>query len=145
MDIILERAAGELKKLNIRRQAIEGIRVRVRMLEMDAVGFGGMDFERMRTNGKHRKRSGRVGTVEERERLQQQEQVLQCWIEHTEQTMRIMHPDDERILRVFYCENRKSGDAVRILMDELHVSQTEIYRMRERALREFAERMGYLT
>lgn len=145
MITVLERTAEELKMLNVRRQAVKGIQVRMRMLETDAAGIGGFDLTRPRVNGKQKKTSGRLGTVEEKERLQQQERALQGWIEHMEQALSALHPDDEKILRAFYCENKRSGEASRMLMDELHVSLAEIYRMRERALADLAARLGYIA
>ena len=145
MSQVLDRVAGELKLLNSRRQAIRGIQMRIRLLESDAAGIGCLDFDRPRVNSKQKKNGKRLGTVEERDKLYKQERALKGWIEHMEQTLSQMHPDDEKILRIFYCENRRSGDAVRLLESELHVSQAAVYRMRERALEEFAARLGYLV
>lgn len=142
MNTILERTADELRKLNSRRQAVNGIRVRIRMLETDVVGIGGVDFSRPRVN-EQQKRSGRTAVVEERDRLRQQEKALSAWIEHVEQSLSQMHPEDQRILRVLYCENRKKGDALRILEQEVHVGRSEIYRMRDKALEDLSERLGF--
>ncbi len=145
MDTILERTAQELGMLNSRRQAVEGIRVQMRMLETDVVGFAGVDFARPNVNGKQKKKPIRLGTIEERERLQRKEQALQGWITHVEQAMKQMHPEDVEVLRVLYLENRRKGEAVRILSDDLHVSSAEVYRMRERALADLAARLGYIV
>lgn len=140
---VLERTAKELKALESRRQAVKGIRVRIRMLETDVVGIGGFDHERPRVN-ESKGRSGRYGNMEERDELQRRERALQGWIEHMESSLAGMHPEDQRILREFYCTGKPAGEAVRVLEEALNMSRSDIYRKREGALSELAARLGYI-
>ena len=142
---ILEQASKDIRLLSVRRQAIEGIRARIRLLDADVGAIGGSDFDRLKVK-RSRNRHGRQHTrLEQKERLQEQEGALLAIIEHTERVLQQMHEDDALVLSSFYGDEAHRGEVVRRLGEQLHVSQTEIYRIRERALEEFAGRMGYIV
>jgi DNA-directed RNA polymerase sigma subunit (sigma70/sigma32) len=144
MEFWMEKAANDIRLLETRREAVKGLQAQIRMLEADITSLPGVSAGSAPVQGGGNRQEVRLcGYVDRKTVLEKQKRALQQMIEHTEKILKGMDPTDRAILTAFYLSDQYRGDAVRELEERYHISQSCVYRYRDRALRFFAERMGY--
>lgn len=75
---------------------------------------------------------------------EKRKKALESHLRHVEQALAALGEDERTVLEVFFCFSLRPAAAVVRLQGELNVGRSEIYRIRERALWEFAVCMGYI-
>ena len=145
MELWKKRAIDDLMLLEVRRQAAEGVRIRIRQLEADAVSLSAVSYSTIPTRGGGNRQEQRLcAMMAKKERLERERDNLISIVEYTEACLARL-PDRERaVLSAFYLNRLSRGEAVRKLERELYVSEATVYRIRERALTTLAMMMGYI-
>ena len=136
----IQRAVEALKELEIKRQlACGGYRAQILQKEADMVHLSELGFPneeaptiRMRT------------LMDEKRELEAKEAAAIAHVEHVERVLRSLTKDERTVLVERYVKPHRHGDAVmRRMAWDMHVSEETVRRVKRRALREFARRMGY--
>ena len=140
----MERALTDLEQLEQRRLAVDGLGVQIRQLEADAASLPGVRCDSVPVRGGGNKQERRLcALVESKQKLEREQASLRELVAHTERALKSL-PEKERItLTELYTKDKYRGEAVRELEERLHVGRSEVYRIKDQALRQFALRMGY--
>lgn len=122
-----ERVALQLRLQNPRRFAADRLRLRRREVETDAIRLVEKRYAEP--------------IVVVCARLREQERVLRDTADLTERMLDALPLADGTVLRTMFVEGRE--DAIPWLLAKLHVSRSQLYRIRDRALDKMAVMMGW--
>lgn len=140
----MERAVTDLQLLEIRRQAAEGLRAQIAMVEADILSLSGVSYSKTPIRGGGNQQEQRLcAYIDRKSGLEAKEKAMHKLVRHTERVLNSLGEPKRTVLVTFYCRGLRPGEAVRRLEGELHMAQASIYRIRERGLWEFACQMGY--
>ena len=139
-----DRAIDDLKLLEVRRQAVEGLRAQIAAVEADAVSLTGASGGTPIKGGGNRQEIRLCSYIDRKDKLVAKESAMLALVKQTERALAALGKTERAVLNAFFCENRRPGEAVRELEMLEHISRSEAYRLRERALWLFAGMMGYL-
>lgn len=143
MDEWKSQAIDALKLLEVRRQAAESLRVRRLDMEEDAVSITSVCCDKTPLKGGGNRQQERMAdSIDRRDKLAKKEQSLRELVHNTEVCLASLGERERAVLDALYIHRRNS--AVSWLEKHLHISRAEVYRTKDRALEEFAIRMGYL-
>ncbi len=115
-----ERVKVTLRELERERQAVDGLRVQIEEIEAD-----------------DRQRAAEKQALERRWRAKRNH------VAHVDRVLASLSEQERDILQHFYCQRLKPGEACNRLERRWNISQSEVYRQREKLLAECAVRMGY--
>ena len=108
------RAIEHLAMLPIRQQAVQGMQIKAQM----------------------------APSLADRKVIEKERAQLLKLIKHTERALDQLPEQGKRVLLLMYSGHLAPGAAVIKAEEELHCGRSEVYRIRERAIVEFAQRMG---
>lgn len=137
------RAEGTLQDLEKDRQAIDGLRAQISALQADMIhltelGYGqpddpeGAPSPRMRV------------LLDKKRALEAKEQALTAHVKQVGRVLAAMDKDSRTVLTECYCTRGDVVDAVRRLERKLNTSDSTVWRIKRQAMREFAQRMGWI-
>ncbi len=135
----IQRAVKALKELETKRQAAGGYRAQILQKEADMVhetemGYptGEMPTIRMRV------------LLDEKRELECKEAAALAHVNQVERVLSSLTEQEKLVLTERYVKRHRHGDAVmRRLAWKMNVSEETAGRIKRRALKEFARRMGY--
>ena len=137
----IELAKLALQKLEQSRQAADGLQVQIRQLEADMIAASEIGY--IAPDGIDP--STRTKALLDRKRvLEAKENALRCHVKQVERALAALKESEREVLGKFFLSGLRPGEAVRLLEEKLHVSRSEVYRLREVVLWDFACRMGYM-
>ena len=139
-----DRAIDDLKLLGVRRQAVEGLRAQIADVEADAVNLTGSSGGTPIKGGGNRQEKKLCTYIDRKMELEAKESLLRLQVRQTERALAALGKTERAVLVTCFCEGQRPGKAIRELEGRLHMSQATIYRVRERALYNFAYIAGYL-
>lgn len=122
-----ERVSLQLRLLHPRRFAADRLRLRRREVETDAIRLVEKRYAEP--------------VVVICARLREQERALRDTVELIERMLDALPLPQSTVLRAMFVDGR--DDAVPWLLAQLHVSRSQLYRIRDRALDKMATMMGY--
>lgn len=141
----MERAITDLQLLEQRRMAIKGLALQIQQEDADAASLSGVSFDKAPSRGGGNKQEQRMCAIlKSKQELERRQATLQALVDHTELALSSLPEREREVLTEMYTKQQHRGDTVRRLENKLYISAPSIYRIRERALRQFALRMGYL-
>ena len=135
-----ERTLTDLEK---NRQAVSGLKAEILRLDADMVhetelGYGWSD-EETRVNSPRMKE-----LIDRKRALEAELAAVSAHVAQADAALLAMCTTHTLVLKEFFCEGRYRGAAVVKLQRQLNVSEATVYRIKRRALEEFAHRMGYI-
>ena len=140
-----QRAITDIQLLEERERAADGLLVQIRELEADNVGVSGIDTRKVPVQGGGNAQERRLAAYLDRKtKLEAKERALRELAKHTRRVLGSLQLPERVVLTTLYCSGQRRGDAVCSLEFQLHMSRATIYRLRERALWNFAYGMGYI-
>ncbi len=121
-----QRVVQELTLLRVRQYAADSLRLRRREIETDA----------LRLVDEPPDRSAMAACA----RLRGQEEALRATVTHTERMLDALSLPQNTVLRALYVDEREG--AVEWLQAQLHISRSQLYRVRDKALTRLGAMMG---
>ncbi len=137
----IEQAKKDLSELETKRQAVEGLRVQIQQLDADMVAASELGYI---VAGEKEPSAKMKALMDEKRVLCEKEKAVRAHLRHVDHVAAALDEQEWLALKLFFCRGLKPGQAVRRLEDRLHISRSEVYRLREVALWHFACRMGYI-
>lgn len=137
----IERSKNVLRKLEQNRLATEGLRVQAEQLDADMVHESEIGY--ISADGTDPSARMKV-LLDKKWVLEKREKALRSHVHHVDRVLAALDKDEREVLKAFYCSGLKPGAAVVRLESEQNISRSGAYRIQERALWNFADRMGYL-
>lgn len=138
-------AIRELTLMEQRRLAAEGLRLRIRWLDNDAVSLAGGGGNSVPVKGGGNRQEQRLcAFLDKKAELEEEERGLREMVEHTERCLAGLPERERLVLECFYCRGLERGSAVCKLERELYCSRSEVYRIRDRALVKMALMLGIM-
>ena len=130
----------ELRRHGFRRGAVSSLRQRIDILETDFSLLKAVQTDRSAVQGGGSKAEDRlINNIVERDRLLDQLQVTQAYIRWMETGLQQLSREEQVALEYFYID--RPADYVDQLCDRLGCEQAQVYRIKDRALRELAMRL----
>ena len=130
----------ELRKHGIRRAAVGSLRQRIDILETDFGRLKAVQTDRGVSRGGGSAAEDRlINNLMERERLTDQLQITKAYIRWMETALQQLSPEEVTVLEYFFID--RPADYVDQLCERLGCEQAQVYRIKERALRELALRL----
>ena len=130
----------ELRKHGIRRAAVGSLRQRIDILETDFGRLKAVQTDRGVSRGGGSAAEDRlINNLMERERLTDQLQITKAYIRWMEMALQQLSPEEVTVLEYFFID--RPADYVDQLCERLGCEQAQVYRIKERALRELALRL----
>ncbi len=137
-----EAAIRELKLLEVRRMAADSLRLRRRELEVDALAPGGYRYDNTPVMGGGSDPQERlINTIDRCDTLQKKETALREMVAQTERAISALLPRHRTVLDALYVHPK--SNPITWLQAHLYLSRTQVYRVREEALTQFAMLMGH--
>ena len=130
----------ELRKHGFRRKAVASIRQRIDILESDFGRLRAVQSDRAAASGGGSRAEDRlIDNIVERDRLTDQLQVTRAYIRWMEAALGQL-PQDERVaLEYFYID--RPQDYMLQLCERLGCENAQVYRIKDRALKELTMRL----
>ena len=130
-----------LKNREKDRQAVDGLRAQILQKEADMIhltelGYGQPDAEEGVPPLRIRK------LMDEKRVLEAKVAAKAAHVAQVDRVMASLNGDHQEVLTVFYCSGLRPTAAVHRLEWRLNVGRSEVYRIKDRAILEFAYRMG---
>ena len=130
----------ELRKHGVRRAALGSLRQRIDILETDFGRLKAVQTDRGVSRGGGSAAEDRlINNLMERERLTDQLQITKAYIRWMETALQQLSPEEVTVLEYFFID--RPADYVDQLCERLGCEQAQVYRIKERALRELALRL----
>ena len=130
----------ELRKHGVRREAVSSLRQRIDILETDFGRLKAVQSDRGVTQGGGSSAEDRlINNLAERDRLTDQLQVTQAYIRWMEEGLKQLSGEERITLEYFFID--RPQDYMRQLCERLSCEQAQVYRIKDRALRELALRL----
>ncbi len=135
------RAIEELRLLPVRRQEAEALRTERRMIEADMTSISGMPMGSSPVRGGGNRQEKRlVDLIAKCQQLEKRERAVRERVRMAEKALYGMKKQERTaLIRRFV----KQSAGIRDLEQLLFISRSEVYRLLDRGLRDFAKRMGY--
>lgn len=125
MTALQQQVVRELSRLRMRQFAADSLRLRRREIETDAIRLVGEPPD--------------TAAMVVCARLRGQEEALRATVAHTERMLDALPLPQNTVLRAMYVDEREG--AIEWLQAQLHISRSQLYRVRDRALARLAEGM----
>lgn len=131
----------ELRQLEARRAAIKSMSRRILLLESQYGALRGISYDGDPVQGgeENKAEAALLANIAERQELGRKLKQTRELVSLTEDALAGLTETDRVVLDHFFI-NRKKGH-VETLEEELHVERTQVYRLRNSALIEFARRL----
>ncbi len=141
MEEYISQAENDLRLLNVRKQAIQSKKAQIRMVEADAYSLSSSGASAVPIRGGGNQQEARLcGMIDRKDKLRREERALRDIVRATERALAALSDDERDVLKMFYIGERLP---VREMEERLHISRAGVYRLRERALLQFARLMGH--
>lgn len=132
-----------LQNLSKDRQAINGLEAEILekqadMIHLTELGYGQPDDPEGAPSPRIRK------LMDEKRVLEAKEQALTAHVKQVDRVLAAMDKDSRTVLTECYCTRGDVVDAVRRLERKLNTSDSTVWRIKRKAMREFARRMGWI-
>ena len=135
-----EQAIRELRNYRRRKESLENIKERIAILDERLYSVGGQgSFELRIQNPSGVFEDPVTAILSEKERLGYSYKANKRLADLTGRVLAQMLPEEQRVLEAFYIDRRQNY--LRRLCLELAVEQAQLYRMKDRALTGFIQRM----
>lgn len=130
-------AVQRLKEFEAKKLAIKQIDDELRHLEASFTALSSVSHDKtVGKSGESSREQRLIDNIAWRTELENNKRITLWGIEITQRGVEALSKNERRILDMFYIRPQK--DHIYRLCDELHVSQSELYRMKNNALRKFA-------
>ena len=136
-------AINALIKLDKDRQAVDGLGVqilqkRADMIALTEMGYGQPDDPEGAPSPRIRK------LMDEKRTLEAKKEALAAHVAQVDKALAAMAEQDREILATFYFTGLSRTAAQVKLESKQNITRTEVYRRRDKALLDFAYRMGWI-
>lgn len=138
-----QQAAATLRNLEKDRQAIDGLNAQILekkadMIALTELGYGQPDAEEGVVPPKMKV------LLDETRVLEAKLAAKTAHVRQVDRVLAALHKDKRKVLKKCYCEGINVADAMIQLTWEMNASESTLYRLKRQALREFAQRMGWV-
>lgn len=128
-------AIDDLRTYPQRKESIENIRERIKVLEEQFTSLHGISTDTPVMGGMSRQEEKMLDNISERERLASSLKIAEDLVKLTEKGLDVLDKRERQVLEGFYFE--KSGARIETLCEELHFEKSRLYQIRDIALRKF--------
>lgn len=138
-----KKVEGALRNLSKDRQAIKGLEAEILekqadMIHLTELGYGQPDDLEGAPSPRIRK------LMDEKRVLEARKAAKTAHVEQVDSVLAAMDKDFSDVLTECYCTRGEIVEAVRRLERKLNTSESTVYRIKRQAMREFAQRMGWI-
>lgn len=128
-------AVNDLRTYPQRKESIENIRERIKVLEEQFTSLHGISTDTPVMGGMSRAEEKMLNNISERERLASSLKIAEDLVKLTEKGLDVLDKRERQVLEGFYFE--KSDNHVERLCRELNVEKSTLYRIKDIALVKF--------
>ena len=128
-------AIQRLKDYEMRRQALVNIPAQIKTLEMQFLSIKSGEIDGMPKGNGGKNDDMLIYNIAKRDELAFNLEIAQREVAMTERGLNSLSEDEKTILEYFYIS--RPYNHISRLMDKLHVSQSELFRRKDIALRKF--------
>lgn len=130
----------ELRKHGVRRAAVGSLRQKIDILETDFGRLKAVQSDRSAVQGGGSAAEDRlINNLMERDRLTDQLQITKAYIRWMDTALRQLSAEEKTVLEYFFID--RPEDYIDQLCERLGCEQAQVYRIKDRALRELAMRL----
>lgn len=138
-----KKVEGALRNLSKDRQAINGLEAEILekqadMIHLTELGYGQPDDPEGAPSPRIRK------LMDEKRVLEARKAAKTAHVEQVDSVLAVMDKDSRDVLTECYCTRGDIVEAVVRLQRKLNTSESTVYRIKRQAMREFAQRMGWI-
>ncbi len=129
-------AIDKLRRYEAQKTAIENIQLDIERLQtaISTIHSSAADAVHV-SRGESRREDMLLSNIVQREELVRALRQAKLWIETVERGLSILTEEEKTVLERFYIHPARGNLAK--LCEELHLEQSSVYRLRDRALRQF--------
>lgn len=128
-------AIKDLKAYPQRKDAIENLKTRIKLLEEKLVSLKGISIEEPVKGGMSHQEERWIDNITEREKLEFSLYIAEEMVGLTERGLSVLDEREMQVIRGLYIEPCSAG--VDFLCDTLHMAKSSLYRLKDEALRKF--------
>ena len=128
-------AVNDLRTYPQRKESIENIRERIKVLEEQFTSLKGISTDTPVMGGMSRQEEKMLDNISERERLSSSLKIAENLVKLTEKGLEVLNEREIRVIRGLYFE--KSENNVERLCRQLNVEKSTLYRIKDTALAKF--------
>ena len=128
-------AIKDLKSYPQRKESINNIKARIKILEDKFVSLKGISMEEPVKGGMSHQEERWIENIAERERLEFSLGIAEEMLALTERGLGVLDEKELDVLNGLYIA--PSGAGVDFLCDRLHMAKSSLYRIKDEALRKF--------
>ena len=128
-------AIQRLKDYDFRKSSIENIKLQIETLEGQYLSIKSPQFDGMPRGSGGKDENILIENIARRDELRFNLGIAEREVRITESALSVLSDDEKVILELFYIS--RPYNHIQKLMDKLHVSQSELFRRKDSALRKF--------
>ena len=128
-------AANDLKNYPQRKNALDNIRNRIRLLEEQFTSVKGISTGTPVMGGMSRQEEKMLNNISERECLEFSLKITKELVELTEKGLAVLNKREREVIEGFFFE--KTDNNVERMCEKFHLEKTRLYEIKDIALRKF--------
>lgn len=132
-------SAKELKTYPQRKEAVENIKKRIKILDEQFKSLKGISVGEPVMGGASRQEDKWLDNISERARLSFSLEIAEALVELTEKGLSVLDDKERQILEGFYMQ--RADNHVEKLCDRFHLEKTRLYELKDNALKKFTTAM----
>lgn len=132
-------AIGELEGYVQRKNAIESIKLKIKLLDQQMVALKGIYKDEAVMGGKSYQEERWLQNISERQKLEFTLKIVEMMVALVEKGLSVLSIREKRVLEGFYIEQEQK--TVEQLCREFAIEKSQLYRTKDKALKKFTKAM----